>query len=410
MHNWHTAVALYTFCIYIIFITVAYFILFKSPVNTLLTPAKRPHDRNFVSKISNHQSTILTDTNTRDLLIVTTVSAGFVDRLENLIGSIHYHEPHRTIIVFDLGMTNSQRSRILCMASVQVENFPFDAYPSHVTYLQFYAFKALVLKEAFEKYRWKTKAIFYLDAGCELRSSLDPIIKAIKIHGYFLTGQKTFIINRTDDQTFVALNVSKSSFSIGKYYQVAACILGFSTNHSGFYKNILIPFIACSLNSDCIAPLTSRSSTTHHFDQSILSIIVYKAGYIVERSERFFGDFGSPFELDKIMVIFSRRWHCPKVYTSEVVFRNICNYSSIFAFHSPIENVHELTAVYPCGKLTLLKLSSFKIELPVYQVHRLIFISYFLLMIGLYCTLSHITYRAWLSTARTKQRRMIKMN
>ncbi|CAF0819580.1 unnamed protein product [Adineta steineri] len=198
------------------------------------------------------------------------------------------------------------------MTNVQVENFPFDTYPSYVTYLQFYAFKALVLKEAFEKYRWKTKAIFYLDAGCELRSSLDPIIKAIKTHGYFLTGQKTFIINHTDNQTFVALNVSKSNFSIGKYYQVAACILGFSTNHSGFYKNILIPFIACSLNSDCIAPLTPRSLTTHRFDQSILSIIVYKAGYIVERLERFFGDFGSPFELDKIMVIFFRRWHCPK--------------------------------------------------------------------------------------------------
>ncbi|CAF1133652.1 unnamed protein product, partial [Adineta steineri] len=312
IHNWNTAVALCTFCVYVIFITVAYFILFKSSVNTLLTPAKRPHDRNFVSKINNHQSTILSGTNTRDLLIVTAASAGFVDRLENLIGSIHYHEPHITIIVFDLGMTNSQRSRILCMTNVQVENFPFDIYPSHVTYLQFYAFKALVLKEVFEKYRWKTKAIFYLDAGCELRSSLDPIIKAIKTHGYFLTGQKTFIINHTDDQTFVALNVSKSNFSIGKYYQVAACILGFSTNHSGFYKNILIPFIACSLNSDCIAPLTPRSSTTHRFDQSILSIIVYKAGYIVERLERFFGDFGSPFELDKIMVIFFRRWHCPK--------------------------------------------------------------------------------------------------
>ncbi|CAF4297542.1 unnamed protein product, partial [Adineta steineri] len=50
-------------------------------------------------------STILSGTNTRDLLIVTAASAGFVDRLENLIGSIHYHEPHITIIVFDLGMT-----------------------------------------------------------------------------------------------------------------------------------------------------------------------------------------------------------------------------------------------------------------------------------------------------------------
>ncbi|CAF4495610.1 unnamed protein product, partial [Rotaria sp. Silwood2] len=195
-------------------------------------------------------------------------------------------------------MTDSQLSRISCMANTQIEIFPFEIYPSYVANLQLYAYKALILKEALEKYGSKTRAIFYLDAGTELRSSLDPIIEAIETHGYFLTRQKTLITDHTDEQTFVALNVSKSDFNKGSLYQTAGCILGFSTNHSGIYKDILIPFVACSLRIDCIAPFISISSTTHRFDQSVLSILVYKAGYEVENAERFYGDFGSALELD----------------------------------------------------------------------------------------------------------------
>ncbi|CAF3928490.1 unnamed protein product [Rotaria sordida] len=202
-------------------------------------------------------------------------------------------------------MTDSQLSRISCMANIQIELFPFDTYPPHVTDLDLFAYKALLLKKTFEKYRFKTKTIFYLDAGTELRSSLDPIIEVIQTHGYFLTQQKTLIVNHTDEQTFTALNTSMNDFRTDSHYQIAGGILGFTTNHSGFYKDILMPFVACSLNVDCIAPITSRSLTTHRFDQSVLSILVYKAGYKVESAERFHGDFASAPELDAIVVDFS---------------------------------------------------------------------------------------------------------
>ena len=73
---------------------------------------------------------------------------------------------------------------------------------------------------------------------------------------------------------------------------------------------------------------------------------MHTAGYVVETAERFYGDFGSAPELDESMVIFSRRWHCPKVYASEVVFQHICNYSSVFHPHSLVDHVHERTEVY----------------------------------------------------------------
>ncbi|CAF3567843.1 unnamed protein product [Rotaria sp. Silwood1] len=250
-----------------------------------------------------------------------------------------------------------------------------------------------------------TKIILYLDAGTELRSSLDPIIETIRTHGYFLTQQKTLIIDHTDEQTFTALNTSKNEFSTGVYYQTAGGILGFITNHSGFHKDILTPFVACSLNVDCIAPITSRSSTTHRFDQSVLSILVHKVGYKVESAERFHGDFGSALELDTNMVIFSRRWHCPKVYASEVVFRHTCTYSPIFRSRHRIKIIHEHIGVHPCGTLTVFKLRSFQIELPVYQVYMILYMIYIFMMSCLYCWSPYVL-RFLLSITRIKQRKV----
>ncbi|CAF3053164.1 unnamed protein product [Rotaria sp. Silwood2] len=403
LYNRSTPIVLVTFSIYIAFATVAYYLLLKPFINTLLIPGKRPHDRNFVSKLNNRLPIFSNATNRRDFILVTASSAEFVDRLENLIGSIHFHEPHTTILVFDLGMTDSQLSRLSCMINIKIELFPFEIHPSHVANLESFAYKALLLKELFEKYRFTTKVIVYLDAGTELRSSLDPIIELIQTHGYFFTRQKTLIIDHTDEQTFSALNTSKNDFSYS-HYQTAGGILGFATNHSGFYKDILRPFVACSLNVDCIAPITSRSSMKHRFDQSVLSILVHKAGYKVESEERFHGDFGSEPELDASMVIFSRRWHCPKIYASEVVFRRACTYSPVFRSRHRLRNIHEHASVYGCGTLTVVQLRSFQIELPFYQVYMIIYIIYIFIMSFFYCWALHVL-RLLLSIIRIKQRR-----
>lgn len=370
--------------IYIIIISIAYYIFCQPLLTTLLVPVKRPHDQKFLSEHRYHVSRLAATKKPRDIILVTASSAHFVDRLENLIGSIHFHEPHVSIIIFDLGMTDSQLSRITCMANIQIEIFPFEFYPSHVADLDIFAYKALLLKEVFDKYRSKTKAILYLDAGAELRSSLDPIYETIQTKGYFLTRQKTLIIDYTDDQTFAVLNMSKNYFSTGSHYQTAGGFIGFKTNMSAFYNDILIPFVACSLNKDCIAPNSPRTLSTHRFDQSVLSILVYKNGYQVETDERFYGDFGSADELDETMVIFSRRWHCPKVYASEIVFRRKCNFTSIFRPRYRIRNVHEHADVYTCGKLTVIKFDSRQIELPVYQVYWLLYIIYIVIMISFY--------------------------
>ncbi|CAF0758596.1 unnamed protein product [Adineta steineri] len=343
-----------------------------------------------ISTLHTRTTVFPTSTNPHNVLLVTAASAQFIDRLENLIGSIHFHEPHIPILVFDLGMTDAQRFRLSCIVNIEIEQFPFEIYLAHVSDLNTFAYKALLWKEIFEKYRYKSKTIFYLDAGTELRSSIEPIIQTIQTQGYFLTRQKTLIFNHTDEQTFIALNMTRNQFNTGNDYQTAGGIIGFNTNFSNFYNDILIPFVTCSLDTDCIAPMNSYLSTTHRFDQSVLSILVYKANYKVENDEKFYGDFGSPVELDGSMVIFSRRWHCPKVYATAVIFRSKCDYPLILHSQRHMKMIHEHKTVYSCGTLTIIKIRSFQIELPVYQVHVLIYIIYILIMICVYCAILYI--------------------
>jgi hypothetical protein len=45
-----------------------------------------------------------------EVVIVTACSAGFFDRLQNLVGSVQLYEPHARIAVYDIGLTASQRA------------------------------------------------------------------------------------------------------------------------------------------------------------------------------------------------------------------------------------------------------------------------------------------------------------
>jgi hypothetical protein len=45
-----------------------------------------------------------------EVVIVTACSAGFFDRLQNLVGSVQLYEPHARIAIYDIGLTASQRA------------------------------------------------------------------------------------------------------------------------------------------------------------------------------------------------------------------------------------------------------------------------------------------------------------
>lgn len=103
-----------------------------------------------------------------NLTIVTAGSHGYMDRLENMIGSIHFYEPNVAIVVVDMGLSPSQRAVLQCIERVTVIPFDFLRYPGHVTHLDNYAWKPILIKQLYDDY---PDGFLYMDTGCEARCS-----------------------------------------------------------------------------------------------------------------------------------------------------------------------------------------------------------------------------------------------
>ncbi|EFJ40906.1 acetylglucosaminyltransferase [Volvox carteri f. nagariensis] len=61
------------------------------------------------------------------LTVVSGCTMSFMDRLENLVGSLQYWEPDLPIVVYDLGFTSEQLARLRCWRGVEVIRGPLDS-------------------------------------------------------------------------------------------------------------------------------------------------------------------------------------------------------------------------------------------------------------------------------------------
>ncbi len=113
--------------------------------------------------------------------------------LLNLIGSIHKADFDHLdeIAVFDIGLTAEQRAKINQIEKTKVYDVEmihpdlctyFVTHPSGKRVRGWYAWKAVVMKQALDMYPY----MLYIDAGSLVLSSPDNLFKHIQQNGYFL--------------------------------------------------------------------------------------------------------------------------------------------------------------------------------------------------------------------------------
>ena len=108
------------------------------------------------------------------LVVVTAASPGFMERLRNLVGSIHYWEPGTDIEIYDLGLSEVNLYEIAQWKRVKVLPFPFEKYPSHVSLLYNMAWKIVLLHEAIQLH----PRLIYFDSGMEiLRGKVESLLE-----------------------------------------------------------------------------------------------------------------------------------------------------------------------------------------------------------------------------------------
>lgn len=115
----------------------------------------------------------------------------YFDSLLNLIGSIHdtNFDNLAEIAVYDLGLEPEQISQLQAIEKVAV--YPLErTHPDMTRYFRdhglcvfgWYSWKPVAIKQALERFPY----VLWMDAGTEVKNSLDPMFRYIQEHGYFI--------------------------------------------------------------------------------------------------------------------------------------------------------------------------------------------------------------------------------
>lgn len=223
---------------------------------------EQTHDRPSNEKFSRSKATI-----------VIAVNSGYYAALKNLIGSLHYWEPDRKIVVYNLGLNKQSLDELSNICGVTV-HWPagIPSYlPEHTRVMKVYAWKPFVIKDAVDRY----EKIFYMDGGSDVRAPLTRVDSDIEQDGFFYVRDGGVnVADLAHVGIFQYLNLSKSDFKEKKvfYGTYQGYIKG------GFaYFHILDPMIRCAENANCISPPGSNLGN-HRYDQTALSIFVHLSG------------------------------------------------------------------------------------------------------------------------------------
>ena len=275
------------------------------------------------------------------MVIVTAASRNFFGCLRNLVGSIHvyagrFNEQVRLIVVYDIGLSAPQRAALASWRGVQVRPMPWDKVG--VGSLRLYAWKIGVWLDAVDRFG----AILFLDACCELRSSIAELEQQVAAVGVFLTVQaestpanidrdSRVLTHPAQARRLVALYSraaqaeARATFSRGRSTAAAATangtrngvvrrqdkvnegigrlegngheqfalqdvhcwagLVGLNGSHARTAQ-LLHLLRECAADVDCIAPLGSNLST-HRYEQSALSIASQLLNIECRRETRF---------------------------------------------------------------------------------------------------------------------------
>ena len=211
-----------------------------------------------------------------DLTIVTATDQIFFESLIQLLENIRYHEKEIPIVVYNLGINESQYKTLLNKKfnNLNIKDFDFSSFPKFYSErdsfnrLGQYAWKSSIINK---ELILSKKQVLWFDTGNLITKKLTLIRIIISALGVFSPISAGSIINWTHKDTLNYLNTEKSIY---KKRNLTGGIVAFdwenqnARNLSKEWKDY------CSVE-ECIAPKGS-SRDNHRQDQSILSILKYK--------------------------------------------------------------------------------------------------------------------------------------
>ena len=216
-------------------------------------------------------------------LIVSAISSNHYEEGKDMIGSAQHFLPTRRIVMYDLGLQESQRKELEKFCNVELRTFEFEQYPPHVKSLGTYAWKPIIIRQL----ALEAEYLFWADSSIrfvkDFESSLSKLDKfPVKGHRHYPD-----IVQLTHAETLEYLNVTREAMQNVK--GIEAGLVLYKTNEVAMH--IIDLWCDCAMHEDCIAPkkalhvpcnfkLVKRGATEyigcHRFDQSVLNIVIVR--------------------------------------------------------------------------------------------------------------------------------------
>jgi hypothetical protein len=222
--------------------------------NTKATDQNHDNPAPFVSLFATHYSTLvynplLINHLRQKVVIVTAAWQSNFQNIQNLVGSIHLHEPEMKVAIFNLGVSKEQRNEILTWAGVDLIDYNLTNAPSHILNLDTQAWRPGVFKTAINLY----KNILFLASEERLENRLETLLFLLFRDGVFTVTiggnvMQNVAINDSVETWFRKMRLHPKDF-----VWRPLC----STSVFGFMEgSIVLPQVVekmyrCSLNEQC---------------------------------------------------------------------------------------------------------------------------------------------------------------
>jgi len=208
-----------------------------------------------------------------DLVIVSGADSTHYLSLTNLLRSLYVCMPESKVVVFDLGMTDTENVELAKrFKKVEFRKFDYSKYPAYFNIrvnAGQYAWKPAIIADTMNEFK---RPVIWMDAGTLIHARLDRTRNVIKEHGLFIRKSvlNCLISRCIHPETLRYLGLPDKWLDS----------LDFEAGFIGVdYANIKVREIInrwkeCALVRECIAPEGSNKSN-HRQDQAVLTVLIY---------------------------------------------------------------------------------------------------------------------------------------
>jgi hypothetical protein len=219
------------------------------------------------------------------LIVVTAASSNHYGALCQMLASLRRLDAR--VECYDIGLTPAESRALPRWDGVVHRRFDYERYPPHMNVAISageYAWKPVIVADVVERSRAQDQPsdVLWADAGCYFDSLDAASDRILTSGGLWIRTSAGTMREWTHPLMFEYLNVDPNEY--GDKLNADATLVGFGigsaspADREAVYQNIVVPWKACAMVKDCIAPRGS-SRRNHRQDQSVLSFLVHRAKY-----------------------------------------------------------------------------------------------------------------------------------